>query len=234
MTAYTDATEAGIVRPLTLDGVDLDLAISGLPVDPTPNFSSVETIDGGSVTYQPSVPGGPNLIDRYGWSFSIAITNGPMRRTLERIRARGGYHTFTNWKPISAFYTLSAAVIAAGVAGLVLPRYRRNAAELYAGLIHSGVTVGTGTFPFLAYLNGVPLIVAYGGAAPAAGNANLLAAPYATGQLAGYAGLQIGGAAPGDVVEIEWFPAYTCLMTSPRLDYPGSVAETISYQFLER
>lgn len=234
MTEFTSAEEAGIVRPITIDGLDLNIAIGGLSIDAAPIFQSVETIDGGSVTYQPSVPGGPNLVDRYSFSFPISVVSGPTRRELERIRARGGYHTLAAWKPVTAFYTITASIVAAGVASLVLPRYRRNAPELYAGLVHGGVVMGTDVAPFRAWLNGAPLVVTYGGASPAAGTANLLSAPYATGQLAGYTGLQVGGVVAGDVVEIEWFPAFSVLLTSPRLDYPGSVAETISYQFLER
>lgn len=229
MTAFTTSEDGGIRRPLTIDGYDLDIPVGSLNVDATPISDSVDTIDGGSVTFQPSMPGGANLVDRYSVSFPVELVEGPSRRALERIRARGGYHLLCWWKPIFAMYAVTDASLA-----LLLPQYRQNAAQVFAGLIQRGVVVGTDTFPFLVWKNGTSQVVDYSGGAPSSGHVLVGSGPYTTGQTTGYVPFTVGGLVAGDVVEIEFFPAFLMVLSAPKIAYPESYAESFSYVFRER
>lgn len=233
MVAFSTSSDGGIVRPVTIDGTDLGIFPDTISVNPTPIFESVDTIDGGSVLFYPSLPGSANLADRYEISFPITAVEGVTRRALERIRARGGYHTLAIWKPISAFYVATAAGV------YLLPRYRQNAGQVLAGLNYGGEIIGTDTAPFLAWRNSTELTVSYVATpgdltTPGATDCIVSAAPYTSGSNIDYVPFAVGGLTPGDVIEIEFFPVFIVTMTAPQISFPMPLTETHNYTFLER
>ncbi len=236
----TTSTEGGIIRPVTIDGIDLAIFPDSLSVQPEPISESVDTIDGGSVTFYPTIAGGPTLIDRYTISFPLSVVDGTARRDLERIRARGGFHTLSIWKPLPAFYD-GANPFATGASNrtYLLPRYRQNAGQVFAGLSYGGVTISTTNAALRCWINDVEKTVTYVATpadlgSPAAGAVVVSAAPYTSGAALDYVPFRIGGVTNSDTIEIEFFPVFIVLMTSTGITFPRASTESHNYTFLER
>ena len=228
-------TSGSIQRAITIDGVDFPISFQSLTVDPAPIETPVDTIDGGSVSFRPlALPGCPDMSDRYTINVPSSNLTGAPLIQLERIRARGGYHTLAYWRPIRTFYTAKA-----GQTKFYLPRYRTNAPQVHAGLIDHGITMSTTVAPLLAWLNGTPLTVTYAAGptlvAPAAGAIVVSQAVETTGPGTNYAPFLVGSVlVAGDVIEIEWFPLFLMTLTGPKISYPRTVVEDHSYTFRER
>jgi hypothetical protein len=224
-----------MVRPVTLDGIDIDIPLASLSVDPTEIEETIDTIDGGSITFGPlSFTGAPDHLERFTFEFPIQYVAGETRRALERARARGGYHTFAYWKPLSAFYTADGFTQT-----FYLPRYRRNAAQALAGLIYEGVAISTDTVPFSCWVDGVPQTVLYGPALPstaiAAGSVFVASAADLVGDAAGHAPFRLGTSlAQGSLVEIEFVPLFVVRFVAPKIRFPKSLQESHTYTLQER
>ena len=224
-----------IQRAITIDGVDFPITFQSISVDPAPIETPVDTIDGGSVSFRPlALPGCPDVSDRYTFTVPASNLTGAPLTQLERIRARGGYHTLAYWRPIRSFYTAKA-----GQTKFYLGRYRQNAPQVHAGLIDQGITMSTTVAPLLCWINGVAQTVTYAAgptlAAPAAGAIVVSQAVETTGPGTSYAPFLVGNVlVAGDVIEIEWFPLFLVTLTQPKISYPRTVVEDHSYTFRER
>lgn len=238
MTAITDTYTGGIVRPLTLDGVDIGVMPSSLSVRPTIHRTRVNTADAASRSFGPLVGDGfPDKIVSYSFSLPFDTIRGATRRQMMLAMARGGYRKLAIWQSEIHSYTLRA-----GQQTLRLPKFRQNAGQVFAGLIYEGVAINTDAAPFSATLNGTPLTVNYitgptisGSDIPAAGALTLPALPLVSGAYRDYVQFQIGTTpVKGDELLIEFFPVYVTELTEASIEYPQSIAESRSYVFTER
>ena len=233
--AFTTAEDGGILGPITLDGVEIEAPVASLTGSIAEIEETVHTADSGSVTFTPlAFAGLPDRIDKVTFELPVNNIKGPSRRHLERARARGGYHTFTVWKPISAFYTA-----AQGQDTFYLPSYRRNAAQVLGGQFFRGLALNVDSAPFRCWINDVLQVTNYASGPaldpPSSESIVVSAEPELTGPAKDYVPFRLGSpAAAGDVIETEWFVLYVVRIVSPRIHYPKSVQESHSYTLVER
>lgn len=230
----SDPTFAGLTRGATLDGIDLPI-YPRISVALTPLKTRVPTMDGGGVTFTPfAVLGSPDRLFQYGFTLPFSMQDGGAMSQLDDARAKGGFHTFAYWKPVTEIYTARV-----GLQVYVLPRYRRNAAQVFAGLIQQGVTVGTATFPFEIWINGVAQTVGYAGgpvlAAPGSGNATVAALPHTDAAFKDYVEFRLGTPiVGGETIKIRYFPVFILDMDSVQIEYPQGTEEDHTYSLMER
>lgn len=235
MTVITDSYTRGIVWPLTLDGEHIAMPSDSLSVQPRIHSSRVETADAGSRSFGPWVGDGfPDRIISYSFALPFSAIDGDARQQMMLAMARSGYRQFTHWQTDINVYTL-----AAGQQTLHLPKFRQNAAQVFAGLVFEGVAMSTAIAPFKAWLNGVALTVnPLTGpvvSVPASGQINLPLLPLTSGVYRDYVEFKIGNTiAAGDELVIDWFPCFRCELTEASIEYPDSIAESRSYVLTER
>lgn len=238
MPELIDSTERGLVRRMTLDGIDFVSPVESLSVVPRKLTTRVPTADGGSRLFGKYLgQGHANFLDSYMFALRMPGIYGDTLEFLSQARAQGGWHLFTHWKPIFAYYTAKAAQTV-----FYLPRFRRNAGQTFAGLVYEGVTIDNDTAPFKVEKNGVAVAAANIDyvtgptvPAPAAGRVGVAELPLTSGANRDYVEVRFGTAlAAGDTIRFEWIPAFVVEIDEVTLDYPQTIDEAHGYTFTER
>src|SRR3954467_8200814 len=133
--ALVEKGDPGIDRPLVIDGIAFTVVPRGVSVTPTPIGDHVDTLDGGSRVFQPrpSFDGVSDYIDRYEITVPYAALAGQNREQMELIRVSGVVHRVGIWRLVPVKYTCKG-----GLTRYYLPRYRQNAAQIFAGVLVGG------------------------------------------------------------------------------------------------
>lgn len=221
--------DPGLDRNIVIDGHVFSLLPSSLSSTPEPIEDAVDLMDAGSkvFTLRPHFDGVANVHSRYSFSVPYARLQGDDLVAMDEIEATGGVHLLALWKLRTAIFTASGQTSI-----FYFPRYRRNAAQVYAGLTlpQGGVPVSTANFPTFVSVDGVVQNVGYANgpantlAAPAAGSVTIAKNPNTTGTALGYTGMRFGAVpAKGARIKVQWPPAFEVLWREPQERYSGMV-----------
>jgi hypothetical protein len=184
--------------PILIDGVQLGIIPAELEAPPEPVSQYLDRLDGGASEHQrrPFFLGAGNYSDRYTYTFSLDGIEAEDRIKVDELRVRGGIHRLTVWRMVPVVWACLG-----GLSRYYLPRFRKPAAHLYAGLRISGaagsVVVTTEAFPVDATLNGDALAVTYAEGPtltdPGEGGIVVARQPDGSGESADYCAVRVGG-----------------------------------------
>ena len=235
---FLDATREGLIFPVAIDGTLITgVTPSSFSIPKEPLEEVIRTADGGSVTVSwGHIDGTPDRHQRMTFEVPFNYIAEATRAYLEELSERGGYRTLCMWRPMFAHYTARAAQEV-----FLLPRYRRHAGAVLAGLVYDGKVISTdaASCPVVATLNGVALTVNYENGPtvvkPAAGEITVARDARTSGSGTGYAEMRVGDAlVAGDALTIKYVPVFTVRIESTQTDYPSGAEESQSYRFVER
>lgn len=227
--------DPGITREIVIDGRVLSFMPGTMEVTPDPVGDYQAMLDGGAREWQrrPHFDGIANMMDRYTISVPLGSVKGDDRIIMEEIRAAGGIHRLVLWRMVPFIYTCRA-----GLQRYYLPRLRKCAAWVYAGLqIGRGVIVDTDVFPTYATRNGVALAVTYAEGpalvSPGAGGLVIARQPDNSGAATDYAAFMLGDVpAGGDVIVLWMAPSFEMSLRAPSVRISHS-QEAVSLTFVE-
>lgn len=231
--------DPGIARPVLIDGVELSVMPSEFDMLPEPVSDYLDMFDGGAREFQrrPYFDGVNNYSDRVTFSFPIDQIRGENMRKMQLILARGGTHRITVWRMSPVVFSCVS-----GVQRYYLPRFRKVAGHLYAGLTLSGGGVGdtivtTDAFPLIATLNDADLAVTYAEGptlvAPGAGGIVIARQPDTSGAATDYVAVRMGDSPDtGDELILWSCWTHETSLRDPRISVRGP-QESHSYTFVE-
>jgi hypothetical protein len=227
--------EPGTKRSILIDGIEFSVIPSEMEILPEPISDEIQMLDGGAreVQRRPHFDGVANHSDRYTFSIPYAALKGDDLQNIELVRVSGGLHRVTIWRLTPIRWTCKA-----GVQRIYLPRFRKCAAHLYAGLLLSGaVTVDTTIFPSFADLDGVEKVVTYAEGPtlidPGAGGLVIAKQPDASGPAMDYTALLLGDVVTtGQVLTLWTSLTFETSMRAPRITLNGT-REDHAHTFVE-
>lgn len=230
--------DPGTDRSIVIDRHVFQFQPGEMTVVPRRIEDRVDLMDSGSklFTIAPYFDGVANTHTRYEIDFPYGSLKGADLEAFDDIDATGGVHLVAIWKLRPAIY------IASGLTDtFYFPRYRRNAAQVFAGLVLSGgAVVSTANFPVYAWRDDDVLTPVYANgpasllAAPGADEISVAAVPEVIGDALGYTGFRLGAVpAAGTRIKVLWCPAFEMFLGDPEERMRGT-AESRRYPFIER
>lgn len=197
MTALFTPSDPGVDLPVLIDGVELSILPADMDIEAEHVADYLDMLDGGAVECErrPHFAGVADYSDRFTFSIPYGQVSGDDLTKLKLMRVRGGAHRITLWRYEPIVYTCKA-----GVQRYYLPRFRKCAPHLYAGLVIAGGRVISPTsipnIPTLATLNGSPLTDLYAEgptlADPGAAAIRIARQPDASGPAMDYTAMRLG------------------------------------------
>jgi hypothetical protein len=182
--------------------------------------------DGDSFRYS-KIPfaGLPTHETRYRFPLPYPTSSDTTVDTLRELQEEFGELTFAHWKPMKAKY-----IATEGQVSFYLPRRRRNAASV--------LSKSETTFPFTCTRNGstqtVSMVTGSTVTTPASGSCNVARAAKTTGDQKDYVEFRLSACTAGDIVWIQYWPAFLVRVVDAAEGYPGGFRETRDITLLER
>jgi hypothetical protein len=234
--AITDSLRPGLVRPLTGDGIDIEIDPRSISVRPELRVVEETTLSGETITTTHSVRGEPDKIYRNEFFLEIDLRADEDPDVIDAIRDLdmvAGHVSFCLWQPERTQYTA-----AAGQVQFVLPHQRRNAGAVLAGLTYDGKTTSTTTVPVKAWLNGTALTVNYADGPtvdrPDAGEITIARDPILSGEQRNFVEMRVGDdLVSGDILKLEFTPVYFVAWKRTDGAFLAGQAERQSYRLTE-
>lgn len=219
------STDRGLRYYITIDGYgDLEL-----PSELLPEKQLLDTdvdAEGESYRYtrQPFA-GLPTQTNRYRFPLPYPTASDSMISTLRELQDESGQLLMSHWKPINPKY-----IATEGQVSFYLPRRRRNAA--------SSLSKSETTFPATVELNGVAQTVTMVAGptvtTPSSGACNFSRTAATSGATKGYVEFRLAACTAGDIVRVQFWPAFIVRVVAAGEGYAGGFRESRDIAFLER